>query len=79
LRRYLLKYVQSAALFFVFLYPELAVKLVTKSDQCEAIAPNIIIIFIMYFYLHKNLKLLNLHPTLHIRLQKYIIDTCRIV
>jgi len=34
----------------VFLYPELAITLVTKSDQCEAIASNAITIIIIIIY-----------------------------
>jgi hypothetical protein len=34
----------------------------------------------MYYYLHESLKLLNLRPAVHIRMQKVdIIDTCLIV
>ena len=47
---------QSALLLFVFLYPELAVTLVTKSDQCEAIAPNAIIIKIIYVDIEASKK-----------------------
>ena len=31
----------------MFLYSELAVTLVTKSDKCEAIAPNVVVVVVV--------------------------------